>query len=421
MADVTVDTNRGTRRRRWRLFLLTGLLVLLVVYVSFDWWAARRIERVTARLEQRYGTLSEDSLRLAAVPAPENRARLVRAATALSVPSIEATRAFISEAAKSPTLPPIPAELRQFVEKNREAMRVAEGFAARERTNWEVEPDGSNTPGLLEIRLLSNVLFVNAMIDLEAGRPDDASKSIASGLAMAASLRHEQQVIAQLIRVAIGMHQVDAIQRLLAHAEPSAASLTELANRLAENRTPDPMRLGLLGELKHANATFARLERGRADATINSGRLFPVLTRVGRPLVRMARGSYLEKMEQLLQVQSGPRPKGPWPDMEGSLLSPWVGSLSGLARAVESGDDFASMHGAAEVAVALRRHRLDHGSYPADLAPLVPAYLAAIPIDPFTGKPPVYMQKDAGFTLQAQRYSAQPPGSRPAALWVISK
>jgi hypothetical protein len=36
--------------------------------------------------------------------------------------------------------------------------------------------------------------------------------------------------------------------------------------------------------------------------------------------------------------------------------------------------------------VAMERHRLEHGNWPQDLAALVPAYLAEVPVDPMDGK-----------------------------------
>jgi len=42
------------------------------------------------------------------------------------------------------------------------------------------------------------------------------------------------------------------------------------------------------------------------------------------------------------------------------------------------------------VAIALQRYHLDHGNYPEDLDQLVPDYLSAIPLDPFTGNPLIY-------------------------------
>ena len=421
--EDVIEANRASRSRRWRLFLFAGILGLLVLYVGFDFWTGRRVRVVTERLEQRYGTLSEDSLRVGAVPAEENRARVVRAAAALGVPASNSVRAFISSVGKSEKVPPFPPEVQQFLEANRESLHVAATLTSRDRSSFEIEPDGSHGPDLLEIRTLSDAIFLSAMSDLVAGHPEEASKSIGAGLAVSASLRQENQLIAQLIRIAIAMRQIEAIQRVLAESEPSAAALDELAKRLAENRSPDPMRLGLVGELKTVHGMYSRLELGRVDATVTRPSLFrSILFRVGRPLVRNAHALTLERIEALLAVQSGPRPKGPMPE-DGSKMTLWPGlsSVAGLARAVETGDDFTSTLGTAEIAVALRRYRIDRRVYPEELTPLVPTHLLALPIDPFTGKPPVYSRQGSGFMLQSQRYSprGQPPW--PPTRWVIGK
>jgi hypothetical protein len=44
--------------------------------------------------------------------------------------------------------------------------------------------------------------------------------------------------------------------------------------------------------------------------------------------------------------------------------------------------------------VAAERWRLAQGAYPADLASLVPAYLEAVPVDPFSGAPLHYRAAD---------------------------
>ena len=74
----------------------------------------------------------------------------------------------------------------------------------------------------------------------------------------------------------------------------------------------------------------------------------------------------------------------------------------GLERAIEGFDQFNSTLNATELAVALRRFRLDHGTYPDALSALVPAYVARVPIDPFTGQPPVYARQGGGFHLHAE-------------------
>ena len=52
--------------------------------------------------------------------------------------------------------------------------------------------------------------------------------------------------------------------------------------------------------------------------------------------------------------------------------------------------------------LAIERYRRAHdGAPPPDLAALVPAFLEAVPIDPFSGKPPVYRPSARSYTLYA--------------------
>jgi hypothetical protein len=51
-------------------------------------------------------------------------------------------------------------------------------------------------------------------------------------------------------------------------------------------------------------------------------------------------------------------------------------------------------------AIAIKRYELKHGSPPAELSALVPEFLAAVPIDPMTGKPLCYqLNADGTFAL----------------------
>jgi hypothetical protein len=52
-------------------------------------------------------------------------------------------------------------------------------------------------------------------------------------------------------------------------------------------------------------------------------------------------------------------------------------------------------------ALALKRYGLDRGSYPASLEQLVPDYLDAVPVDPFTGRSLEYAGDGEGFLLRS--------------------
>jgi hypothetical protein len=359
------------------------------------------------------------------VPAAENRARLVRAAAALTAPPSTDALAFLSRAHDARETTPVPEAARAYVAANQAAIQMAAEFGSRRLSDWEVDyASGANMPSLLEIRMLGNVLYLASLIDLEQGRADEAARKMGLGLAVPASLRQEPHLISQLIRIAIAGREIDAVQRLVTQTDPSPASLADLARWLEENTEPDPMTVALVGETILIDQRFLRGERGQVDPSEVGGAPWTaVLGRLGRPLVRFAHASYLQTMADLMGVQSGPRPRAPFAPEHGSFITRrFVESFTaGLQRAVETGDDHNSGLAAAAIAVALRRYKLDRGEYPADLSALAPAYLPALPIDPYTGKPPVYVRAAAGFSLRVMRSQGLPPTMRPLTDWVVSR
>lgn len=441
MTEITAK-RPYSRRRRWLLIALALVLVILLVRTGMGVWVNWRIAAEVSRLEQKYGNL-EVSLIAAPVSPDDNRARVMRAAAALVkyAPNthFNSLQPSFSSFLKKPVPATLPVDLRAFVEANGEAFRVAADARARSQSNWEADYLAeSNVPRWLDIRALSNALYLAANLELERGRADDAAQSIASGLALSASIRQEPSLIAQLMRMAFGFQHFEAVQRLLIQSDPSEASLAELAKWLAENR-PQPMDIGLLSELKYFNAKV-RLVVGENvvsdTGTTGSGfvamlagaQASPFWARplvwLGRPWVRLLWLDYLEQMGRLIEVQSGPRPRPAGPvtpvTRHGSFFtrSNWA---TGLERAMETGDMFSSGRGLTELAIALRRYRIANGQYPDELTMLVPTYLPSVPLDPFTGKPPVYSRQDKGFTLRGEK-AGSPAGSTAAVLeWNVSR
>ena len=430
--DAAAPTRRSRRRRRWLVVLVVTLVVLLA-RAGLDLWAGHRLDQEVARLEKRYGSLAESALRSpASIPPAENRARVARAAAALTVFENRSEMNLQLGRYLTPrTSPPVPAAVRAYVEINRPAILMAEEARSRGKTSWEADYVSSvGLPPLMELRMLSNAICLSALIDLEDGRPDPAAHKAAAGLAVASTLREEPVLIVQLIRITAATVQLRAIQQIVTGAEPSESALEDVAHWLAESRSPSPIDAGFVGELRLGHAAWTKIESGRVEDQIEAAHNPPAwvvgpVARMSRPLVRLAHLRYLREMGRLIEVQRGPRPRPdfvsvtqlPWPP-----LRPFFARFitAGFERSIEVGDTFASELDATGVAVALRRFRLDAGSYPDDLTALVPRYLPAVPIDPFTGRPPVYARKGAGFELHAEGPKNRTP--RPPALdWVVPK
>ncbi len=164
---------------------------------------------------------------------------------------------------------------------------------------------------------------------------------------------------------------------------------------------------------------MTRLESGRVDDL--NGRplswLAGPLAWLGRPLIRLAHVRYLRQLGALLDVQAGPRPRPEFASIvkpsKWSWMMRWDSIFSaGLERGIESGDLFASKLTAAELGVALRRYRLEHGSYPDGLSALVPEYPAECPNRP-VHRPParLHAQRRGIRTARggAERWQLPPP------------
>jgi hypothetical protein len=393
--------------RHIRFLFVCCVVLALVAGTAFDVWARRRADAELVRLEKRFGSLGGRSIVAPPVAAADNSARFVSAAAALAVrPAPKSGYDTLDDAIThfdrllGPS--PVPEDVRTWLEANQEAIRLAGEAVPRHQASWDADYAGGGTLRLLDIRTLSNALYLAAILDLKAGHPDEASRNTAAGLAVAASLRHEPSMTSQLIRVGVAMQQCQAVKRLIARSEPSKTVLEELARALSENRQTDPMRVALRGELSFMKVVMVPNEGG--------------------PLDRMGRVESLRHLERLIDAEEGPRPRPRVPVPSGSWLRDprHIAStlLSGLERTVTSGDTHNNGLAVAEVGVALRRYRLDRGSYPGDLSALVPAYLGRLPIDAMTGKPPVYLRSGAGFTLKA---SPVTPTGNVALEWVVGK
>lgn len=207
--------------QRLRLFLLLSILVVLVAGISVDVWTRRQLDRELARVEQRYGSLRVRTLVAPPVGAEYNSARFVRAAAALTVrPSASSygmAMAAIKDLEKLPEPSIVPRDLQAFVDANTEAMRLVGEAIDRHQASWDADyAGGGYVPRWLDVRTLADAIALSALLDRKAGRDDEASRNTAAGFAVAASIRHEPSLIAQLIRIAVVMQHSEGARALIA-------------------------------------------------------------------------------------------------------------------------------------------------------------------------------------------------------------
>ena len=428
------DGIAGLWRRNGRraAVLLIALVVSIVAARTISaWWIGRQLGEEVVRLEKSYGSLNTHDMNQW-VPPLENRARVMRSAAELTV--VDRTKGSWVIHGWSPMMICLsggdcPAAatgaMRQFVEQNRLAVYVATQGRTLPRAAWGVQyfrADTTRIPsGVFDLNML---LAAACRVELEDGHLDRAVEVALTGLAQASSMRNEWRRPMQVWRMLAVEQQAGCVQQMLQRAEPSAQALSDLAAALADSRWPDPTRMWLMGELKIANAWFMELERGSVvDYPSSEGSAGPINWLL-RPLVSHRRLDDLRAFDRLIQLQAvapyqrdtarmrlpGRSPEEDRKARDWPLLrSPVLRALRAtfitpyLSDGIDTGWEFHSVLNMAETAVALRRYRLDRGSYADALSQLVPQYLPWVPLDPFTGRPLEYAQQASGFELRAHR------------------
>lgn len=91
-----------------------------------------------------------------------------------------------------------------------------------------------------------------------------------------------------------------------------------------------------------------------------------------------------------------------------------------LDKSMYATDQINLDHASAILAIAIIRFRLDHnGELPAALDALVPTYLATLPIDPYSGKPPIYVKGPLQLPIPASAPEAEPRVTVPFMLYSV--
>lgn len=447
MADMKSSKRWMVRGRRLLVILLLAGIAVLAARAVFDIWMGRRLNDEIARVEKQYGPLRYDPVRKLDAwkkwpmrIAPDNRARILDAAAASITASSERMELNLVNAALRTPKGDV---AREIAEQNRDAVQLAIRASRLRHSNWDITYGGEldNVPNLMDHRNLSKVLVAAAESDADAGRADEAMAALAAGFAQAAAMRSEPAPVMTVNAWATAGEHVDALKDLLDRTEPSAAALASLQAAIEENLEGNSARAALLGELKHSRTTWALAENGWLWGRRFLDHMTPRpptawMRAVGwfcRPATRYMAIRELADWARLVEAASTPRTQRAKdmlpPSVPPSDSPSWRPSAIQMAAGlIDGGDRSIAQVALTDIAVALRRFRLDHGAYPNALDELVPTYFQAVPLDPFTGRQPEYTREGTGFALRARIPEVPPrpgsiriPGYRNPAEWKLGR
>ncbi len=284
----------------------------------------------------------------------------------------------------------------QFLEGNREALRLAHKAAKRDGAGRYpadyTKGFGAMLPSLGPIRGLSNVLVLAALYHSEVGQSEQAVRSLETASKLARSLNKEPTLVGQLVRSACHALLIGQISRTANRAKLTDDELTRLMTLMQRVDLPDAFANAVAVEAALMQPYYS--SRELIDQIGNERVAFFRMT----GLMTMNAAMHLKYVREQAIAMRGPHHTrhhaAAAVDDEVDQLGDAYIILKMLypfpGRAALIDTRMVAAARATEVGLAVLRYQLKHGKLPATLTELVPDQIDKLPDDPMTGKPLLY-------------------------------
>lgn len=324
------------------------------------------------------------------------------------------------EATGEPTFDLHDPELQRFLARQAAALALYRQAAARSGCYFDRDYGRPTIamplPELLLFRDGAHLLALDAVCGAAHGDRKRAIADIGALFGMAEHIRSESLLVSMVVSIFVDRLAIDSLQVVLASAHPPA---DELPPQWISGDVPyrTLFRRALRAEEALRLATFAQVGEGQYTpgeiAAVASGdspdapcvrsnvalayRVFLLADDLAAHMQftadidRIASLPYWEARDRMQEYdrQMHSHPGG----LMTAMLMP---SLSPVAQKVAVAE---ARRGAARLGLALYRYRAKHSRFPEKLGDMVPEFIAAVPPDPFDGKPLKLRQTDHGATV----------------------
>lgn len=410
-------------RWRWRKRIAMCLVVLLVgsaVYFAINHYqVSAALEKAIAELDESESGWRIEDIEAARekVPDEENSAPLV-ARVAEHLPEYWSPKELLA-AVKGNTpaeLPPAATvtALENELGQLEKALETATPLAGRPRGRpaLQYHPTYILTD-LQDRRAVQNVcglLCLQALHQAHQERPGPALRCCRAALNAARSVGDEPFLVSQMLRANGAIQTANAVERVLAWTRPATQDLEAVQAALGQEDRHDAGLIVARGERAGTHALFAAIESGDVsllDIARPAGTP-PFLGDVllgwyHRDKVRWEHPVLLHQNNRRIEIaQTPPHLQGEMEEEQRrernrltfrySLVPLFVFGRPEGRRFREVSSRMRSL----AALLAAERYRLTRGRWPGQLTDLVPAFLPAVPMDPFDGRPLRYRKTADG-------------------------
>lgn len=416
------DQKRGKRRRFKLRHLLVAVLAILIVW--FGWFRIGAHRQLNGRLRelraQGYPMNLDELDRSYRLPdGAQNAAPFYLDAFETFVAWDQEAREGLPHFGKAP-LPartePLDASTRQQVEAyladNQRALSLLHEAADIEHCRYPVDFDGGGvdgaTPWITNLRDCARLLSIETLAQCERGDVSAAMESVRANLALARSLE-VPLLMHRLIHIAVRAMAYRSIERIVSRTPLTDEQLQTLSGWIKASQSDEGYERALVGERCFMLRAFESPADYLGGPTGPTSKLVHLLMAPRRVLGFHDKDmlSAIDLVQERLDTLDLPYPErlatqqsieesggaGRRPGLLTRILMPALWRTFQLeARCI------AHLR-ATQTALVIERYRLAEGRLPTALDDLAPAYLEAVPQDPFDGKDLRYGTVEAGYVV----------------------
>jgi hypothetical protein len=302
-------------------------------------------------------------------------------------------------------------KIKKYLSENNDAIQLFHKAVEIEDCRYPLQlSKGIATPisHFTPLRQGVRILALKNCIALEENKIDEAVQTLLSMIHLSESMRNEPILISQLVRVACIETSLNALERTLSKHAISHAQLEQLASSISKTDSNEGAYLAMLGERCFGIDLFER------NNLASTGTGLGQRQRVRYGFYKMTMGNrdylfYLDTTTELVRISQLNDPyrfldsvklaKQTEKVLEGRSLLIFSKILlpSGSYLSLET-RKIARIRCALS-ALHIEHFRLQNNRLPSDLSELVPNYIKEIPLDPFNGKPLLYLKQKKGYMV----------------------
>ncbi len=299
----------------------------------------------------------------------------------------------------------------EYLSDNAEALRLLHQAASMKDCRYPIDLSrGGDTPfpHLNKLRQAARLLEIEAIQNVEEQKPQQAVESVVASMGVTRSLNQEPVLISYLVHVACQGLSVASLENVLNRTQLTDEQLGQLVTATAESEDHQILIRAFVGERCMVSDGFERIHSGKT-------RMSELYNFIG-PLILVYRATGLLELDEISSLDMMNRyvnttDLSPLESMAAARsISNAVASLPRLrflSRAIVGSFDSVFSRASrgdatfrdAQTALAIERYRLANGRLPDQLSDLIPAFLPAVPADPFDGKPLRYKKLGKGYVV----------------------